>query len=1093
MEFAILGPLRARRDEHELPLGGPKQRALLAMLLLYANEVISRERLIEGMWGEQPPPTAEHTLDNYVSRLRRVLGDGRVERRSPGYSLRVEPGELDLERFERLVERGRIERGQDRSRDAATTLNEALALWRGAALADVLYEPFAAREAERLEELRIAALEERIEAEVALGRDSAVIPELERLVRTNPFRERPLSLLMLALYRSGRQTEALSLFQARRLRLSEELGLEPGPQLQELQRQILAHDERLDAPRVRHPMPRTGSRPHARRLAVAGAFAVIAAGAAVGLIVATGGGSARSADVTSSQIVGLRVGAVAARLRVEMPNAPAAIVATGDSLWSADPSTGAVSRVDLASGTVADRVPVGGTPGALAAGGGSVWVASVPGDHVTRIDPDTGAVTQTIPLGGARVSALAFGSGGLWVADLVDNSLMELLPGSGARRRTLRVHLRPTSLAIAGGRIWVAGYRDGEVEELDLESGQTVGTVHVGNGPASLAAGLGAIWVANSLDSTVSRIDPATDSVTDTIPVGSGPTDIAVAGGSVWVADQYSATVSRIDPGRNSVVRKAFVHGSPTAITAAKGQVFAAIRPIVKHRGGTLVLLHTRPISIDPALHGDLMPTVSDGLTGDALVAYNHVGGPAGIQLVPDLAVAVPVPTDNGRTYTFRLRPGIRYSNGRPLRAADFRRGVERLFRVGSYGRALFDGIVGAARCRPDSCDLSSGVVTSEAARTVTYHLIAGDPDFLDSLATHGLGFPMPAGTPFHDTGLVPIPGTGPYRIASASTHEMRYVRNRYFREWSHAAQPDGNPDEIHLRFGLTSARAVRQVEQGHADWSADNVPAQLLPRLQRKYASRLHSFSIPTTDFFQFNTTLPPFDDVRVRRALNFALDRGKIERLYGGSALATPTCQILPPGVVGYRRYCPYTRNPSSTGRWAAPDLARAHRLISASGTRGTPVTVWGWTDDPTLSLDVVRYTAGVLRSLGFPVRVQFVPHAGGPEFDLSTVQLIPAAWGDTPFGFFATWFACDGASDHGFFCDPRVDAAIKRAQALKATNPRAAANAWAELDRQMVDRALWVPMIDEHAIDFVSARVHSYEAHPYWGILADQLWIG
>jgi ABC-type transport system substrate-binding protein len=122
-----------------------------------------------------------------------------------------------------------------------------------------------------------------------------------------------------------------------------------------------------------------------------------------------------------------------------------------------------------------------------------------------------------------------------------------------------------------------------------------------------------------------------------------------------------------------------------------------------------------------------------------------------------------------------------------------------------------------------------------------------------------------------------------------------------------------------------------------------------------------------------------------------------------------------------------------------------------------------------------------------------VQFVPHAGSPEFDLSTVQLIPAAWGDTPFGFFATWFACDGASDHGYFCDLRVDAAIKRARALEATNPRAAANAWAELDRQLVDRAVWAPMVDEHAVDFVSGRVHNYQAHAYWGIMADQLWIG
>ena len=155
MQFAILGPVEARTNGSALQLGGPKPRALLAMLLLDANEPVSRDRLIEGLWGDDPPPSADQTLDSYVSRLRRVLGPDRVVRRPPGYLLVVEPGELDLERFERLVE--------------ARSLHEALRLWRGPALADVLYEPFACEQAERLEERRLVALEDRIEADLATG------------------------------------------------------------------------------------------------------------------------------------------------------------------------------------------------------------------------------------------------------------------------------------------------------------------------------------------------------------------------------------------------------------------------------------------------------------------------------------------------------------------------------------------------------------------------------------------------------------------------------------------------------------------------------------------------------------------------------------------------------------------------------------------------------------------------------------------------------------------------------------------------------------------------------------------------------------
>jgi peptide/nickel transport system substrate-binding protein len=382
--------------------------------------------------------------------------------------------------------------------------------------------------------------------------------------------------------------------------------------------------------------------------------------------------------------------------------------------------------------------------------------------------------------------------------------------------------------------------------------------------------------------------------------------------------------------------------------------------------------------------------------------------------------------------------------------------------------------------------------VTDDAAGTVTFHLREPNPEFLTMLAMHGLATPVPPGTPFRDMGSTPIPGTGPYKVASATEREVRYVRNPYFRERSHAAQPDGNPDEIVMRLGLSPEQQTREIAAGRADWGAANTPPELLPGLRARYPERFHRWAIPTTDFFQFNLTLPPFDDLRVRRAFNLALDRRKIVRLYGGPDIAAPTCQVLPPGIPGYRRYCPYTRNPGPNGRWNRPDLARARRLVAASGTRGARVTLWAQKGDPTITPDVVRYAASVLRQLGYRTRITLVP----PEeigASIETIQAIGAAWGnDTPHGMFATWFACDGPFVHGWFCDRRIDRWLRRAHAVKSTNPRAAAAMWARIDRRLVDLAAWAPMVNELGLAFVSERLRNYQFHPYWGLIADQLWL-
>src|SRR5712691_10892986 len=235
MEFRILGPLEVVEEGHPVKLGGARQRALLAILLTRANEIVSTDRLIDELWGDRPPKTAANTLQYYVSQLRELLGADRIVTRRPGYLIQVEPGELDLERFERLVEEGGSE-----------GLRRALALWRGAPLADFAYDAFAQAAIGRLEELRLTALEKRIEADLALGRHGELAGELEGLVAGHPLRERPRGQLMLALYRSGRQAEALEAYQETRRALVEELGIEPSPALQELERAILRQDAALD-------------------------------------------------------------------------------------------------------------------------------------------------------------------------------------------------------------------------------------------------------------------------------------------------------------------------------------------------------------------------------------------------------------------------------------------------------------------------------------------------------------------------------------------------------------------------------------------------------------------------------------------------------------------------------------------------------------------------------------------------------------------------------------------------------------------------------------------------------------------------------
>jgi peptide/nickel transport system substrate-binding protein len=1073
VEFTILGSIEARRDGRSVPLGGPKQRALLAILLLDANTPVSRDRLIEGLWGERQPPGAAQTLDSYLSKLRRALGPDRIVRRAPGYVLRVEPGELDLDRFERMVASAR------EAADGPTalrTLGQALAVWRGEALSDALAEPFAAEASRRLEERRLAALEERFDIEIALGRGPELIDELGTLVQEHPFRERLLGHLMLALYRSGRQADALDCLQRARHELAGDLGLEPGLQLRELERQILRHDESLGATRRPARAPKRRSR---RAFAAVATATVVAAALAVTLVRAPG--PAAGAQAT----------------RIQLPNAPAAMTSSDGSLWMTAPNEQLVLRVDPGSRKVIDRIPVSGQPGAITHGAGAIWVASTLGGAITRIDPATDRVTQTIQLGGANTAAIAFRAGKLWIADTIDHALVVLDARSGEVTDTFTLDLRPTAVVAGADGIWVADFDQALVAKIDPHTGRALLETRVGNGPAALNESDGSLWVASSSDSTLSRIDARTGVVATTIQVGRTPSAIAVSPAGVFVANQSSRTVSRIDP-RTSRVVGTTAGGEATALAAGMGRVWIAVNQSSSaHRGGRLRLVTTQRFStIDPAFQYSALPYIFGRLAYDGLVTFEASPGPAGLRLVPDLALTLPSTTGNGAIYTFRLRRGIRYSDGRTVRALDFRRAIERLFRVGSPGLSYFGGIVGADRCTRRSCTLARGIETDDVAGTVVFRLRAPDPDFLFKLTVLNFAAPIPPGVPAHDAGTTPVPGTGPYAIRAWTGREIRFARNPYFREWSHAAQPAGNPDEIVWKFAPSDSAAVEAVEQGQADWVTGFLPPEKRRELVVLHPSQIHLSPSLTFEFIPLNIHARPFDDVRVRRALNLAIDRGKIAALYGGAELAVPWCQAIAAGITGFQRRCPYTADPNEDGVWIGPDLAGARRLVRASGTNGARIDVWGTTDQTQIPSGLPAYVASVLRSLGYSARLHLVPHEKLTESRRKTIQLsVDGDWQPdypAPSAYLPQFFGCDGGYSNGYVCVPALDRQMQRAATLQLADPPTAAAAWAQVDRTITDQALWVPTVQLNDQNFVSARLRNYQAHPVWGFMADQVWL-
>src|SRR5215831_18293014 len=373
---------------------------------------------------------------------------------------------------------------------------------------------------------------------------------------------------------------------------------------------------------------------------------------------------------------------------------------------------------------------------------------------------------------------------------------------------------------------------------------------------------------------------------------------------------------------------------------ASRGRVAAP----ADHYGGTLKLLaKSASGTLDPMVNYTLPYWQLYQATYDGLLAFQKAGGNGAFTVVPDIASNLPTPTNGGKKWVFKIRKGIKFSNGQAVTPNDVAASFRRIFKVKSPTSGTFyAGIVGASAClkTPATCTLKGGVIPNQKAGTVTINLVAPDSEFKYRLAVPHASI-VPASSPPHDAGTKPIPGTGAYYFASYDPNKQVVLkRNPYFKQWSKDAQPAGYPDEITESFGLTVEAQITAIENGQADWTLESPPADRLNELGTKYASQVHVNPLTAFWYAPMNVNIPPFNSLKARQAGNYAVNRNAAVKIFGGQRLATPTCQVLPPGFPGHKDYCPYTKKPGA--KWSAPDLAKAKALVKASGTAGQTVTV-------------------------------------------------------------------------------------------------------------------------------------------------------
>ena len=587
VRFRVLGSLEVEVDGVVAELGGARQRAVLAVLLMHANEPVATDRLVSESWGEAAPATATKTAQVYVSRLRRTLGNDTLTTTAGGYLLRVPRGALDVDELEDLRARAR----EADPGEAARLLRQGLALWRGPPYADLRYEEALQAEIARLEEVRLTTLEERIEADLAAGEASPLVPELEALVREYPLRERLRGFLMLALYRSGRQAEALETYRHGRQLLDDELGLEPGLELRELERAVLAHDPALEGPRR---ALRRVARRRSGALLAAGGVLLLAAALTAALLVRDGGeevprgAGAEALDPQTGKLLAT----------VPLGTTPSSIAVGAGAVWVLDADDTTISAIDPERRSLESVFSTSSTPTDLAAGTGALWIGnafrerpfsatSYP-ESVSRVDPETRVVVATIRLPRPSVvrynvashvpwllEHIAVTSDAVWVVG-ADLGVYRIDPRTNQRVGGRVQGVDAVGIAAGGGGVWVIEFGEARVAKIDPRTNTIAQRIRVSSqGLSSIAVGTRDVWAADPFGGLVWRLDPGLK-LPRRIPLDVGVSWVAVGAGAVWATNALAGLVYRIDPSTNEahVVRRT---DGPATVAVGGGAAWVSV------------------------------------------------------------------------------------------------------------------------------------------------------------------------------------------------------------------------------------------------------------------------------------------------------------------------------------------------------------------------------------------------------------------------------------------------------------------------------------------------------------------------------------
>ena len=980
-------------------LPGRQGRLLFAYLAVERGRPVPRDELAAALWGEAPPATWDKALTVLVSKLRSLLTEAGLD--GP-HALTAAFGCYRLE----LPEGTWIDALA--AADAAGEAEQALAAGDPAAAktAALLAESLTRRaflpgdngawvedKRRELAGTRSRAVTVLADACLRTGAGGEAASWAEQAIGLEPFRETGYRLLMEAHAADGNRADALRVYERCRRLLADELGAYPSPETESVYQRLLQAPPAPKRPPPERPAPerpapgqpsaagrgRRVSRP--RLLAAAALAVVVATGVLVG--VATTSGGQKQVAVPANSVAALDPdGSVTTILPVG--ERPVAAVAAADSLWVANLDDHTVTRIDLSSRRILASIPIGGAPTALAATPGAVWVSDTTGE-ISRIDPEYNSPVPTGQL--AAVSSLPHGtawpmlaaSGSIWIVD-PDGYVAQFDPGSGQRIESVDVGNEPSAVAAGAGWLWVTNSADGTVTRIDPATLVATPPIPVGHGPDAVAVNAAGVWVANAGDDALVRINPDTGAVAATASVGDGPAAVLATATALWVANARDDTVMRLDPRSGAVTKTIHLGGSPTALVSAAGQVWVTVAPAPPPppaTGGTAhFTMQDDFSSLDPALAQDPSTVEVMYATCANLVTYPDKLAPAASQIVPEVAEAVPTPTDGGRTYSFTIRPGFRFSppSNEAVTAQTFKATIERVAnpQLKSPFASAFSGVAGYHDYVTGKAPGLSGVVAR--GNTLTITLSQPDGSFLANLAG-GAACAVPSSTPAVRGGLDGIPSAGPYYIESYSARQQLILR----RNPNYRGDRPHHLDQMVFTIGINSARALTEIKAGTADYAVDGLPRDAGPGLESQYGPGSKAARSGHQQYFispangirvlYMNTSRPLFSDVRLRRAVNYAIDRPALaaqgqrfaeENPFNAGSPADSNMLPATAGAADFHLY-PLT----------GPDLRRARQLagnVHATAIMYTPnVSPW---------LQEAQIIRRDLQPLGIDVQVKEFP---------------------------------------------------------------------------------------------------------------------